>query len=89
MTFLASPSLGSDPVAYAIHSMRYSLHNCRRTSPDYIKKRLRSKKRSAGVTQGRAPWVESQAARQLNQVVTHSPILLFGCVADSLTTANT
>jgi hypothetical protein len=31
MTFLASPSLGSDPVAYAIPSMRYSLHNCRRT----------------------------------------------------------
>ena len=31
MTFLTSPSLGSDPVAHAIHSMRYSLHNCRRT----------------------------------------------------------
>jgi hypothetical protein len=41
------------------------------------------------VTQGRGPWIESQAAPQLNQVVTHSPYLLFGCVADSLTTANT
>jgi hypothetical protein len=41
------------------------------------------------VTQGRGPWIESQAAPQLNQVVTHSRYLLFGCVADSLTTANT
>jgi hypothetical protein len=26
------------------------------------------------VTQGRGPWIESQAAPQLNQVVTNSPI---------------
>ena len=48
MTFLASPSLGSDPVAHAIHSMRYSLHNCRRTVSRLLKEATGVQKRSGG-----------------------------------------
>jgi hypothetical protein len=41
------------------------------------------------VTRARTVAVESQAARELNQVVTHSAYLFFECLADSLTSANT
>jgi hypothetical protein len=90
MTFLASPSLGSDPVAYAIHSMRYSLHNCRRTVSRLHKEATEVQKEERGGDPGEGTLGRvSSGSPVKSSGYAFPPILLFGCVADSLTTANT
>ena len=41
------------------------------------------------MTQARTVGIESHPARELNQVVTHSASLFFGCLADFFTSGNT